>query len=266
MIASQGKLWRYYTLLFALSVPFWLLGAMVGRLALPINLPIAALMAALPALVTLWLSWRDGGWSRVFELIARIVDFARISHPGWIWIAVLLMPIALVVAYGLQLLAGDPLPSFALMPTTLGAFLILFTLGGIGEELGWQGFVYPAMRVQWDALTSSLVIGSFWAIWHVVPFLQAGRSSEWILWQCLTMLPLRIITVWLFLNAGESVAVAILFHAMSNVAQFSFPAYGSHYEPLTCFVVLTAIAILIVATHGAQLQRGPASQTRTIPR
>jgi len=264
--ARQGKLWHFYVWLFALSVPFWLVGAVVGQLPIPIDLPIAAAMAALPAAICLWLSWKEGGRVRLVELLGRTIDFARVPNPLWVMLAVLVMPVALVGAYGLQCWAGEALPAFDLPVSALSTFLLLFTLGGIGEELGWQGFVYPAMRSRWDALTASLVIGGLWAIWHVVPFLQAGRSNEWILWQCLTMLPLRIITVWLFLNAGESVAVAILFHAMSNVAQFSFPAYGSHYEPLTCFVVLTAIAILIVATHGAQLQRGPASQTRTIPR
>ncbi len=255
MSARWSTLWHFYILLITLSVPFWLLGIAVGRLPIPINLPIGALMAALPAVIALWLSWKGGGRRRVGELLGRITDFARVQNPVWIAGAATLMPVALVAAYGIQFWAGEDLPAFELSPSTFCAFLLLFVAGGIGEELGWQGFVYPLMRVRWSALTSSLMLGSLWAIWHLVPFLQAGRDGEWILWQSLTMLPLRIITVWLFVNAGESVAVAILFHAMCNVAQFSFPLNGSHYEPLTCFMVTTIIAVLIVATHGANLER-----------
>lgn len=248
-------LWRFYVLLLTLSVPFWLLGVVVGRLPIPINLPIAALMAGLPAAISLWLSWKAGGRARVAALLGRITDFARVRKSASIVVAALLMPAALVAAYWLQVLSGEALPAFEVSLSTLGGFLLLFLAGGIGEELGWQGFVYPLMRARWSALTSSLMLGSIWAVWHLVPFLQAGRSGEWIVWQSLTMVPLRIITVWLFVNAGESVGVAIIFHAMCNVAQFSFPVYGSHYQPLTSFIVLTAIAISIVASHGETLAR-----------
>jgi len=253
--ARRGTLWRFYVLLFTLSVPFWLLGFVVGRLPIPINLPIAALMAGLPAAIALWLSWKAGGRGRVGDLLGRITDAARVKSPVWFVVAAALMPVELVGAWLLQRWAGEELPAFELPAATLGAFLLLFVAGGIGEELGWQGFVYPLMRARWSALTSSLMLGSLWAVWHLVPFLQAGRDGEWIVWQAMTMLPLRVITVWLFVNAGESVAVAILFHAMCNVAQFSFPAYGSHYEPLTSFIVLTAIAIGIVAVRGEGLTR-----------
>lgn len=255
MSTRRSELWRFYILLFTFSVPFWVLGSVVGQLPIPINLPTGALMAALPAAIALWLSLKDGGRTRVVELFRRVFDVARVRDRRWIVLAAVLMPVALLLASALQRWAGEVLPAFELPFSTLGAFLLLFLLGGIGEELGWQGFVYPAMRAHWSALTASLLIGGLWAVWHIVPFLQAGRSGEWILWQCMTMLPLRIITVWLFVNAGESVAVAIIFHAMCNVAQFSFPAYGSHYEPLTSFLVLTIIAILIVASHGARLVR-----------
>ena len=188
-------------------------------------------------------------------LLSRVVDFALVPNPLWILIAATLMPLALVVAWGVQSWAGENLPSMELSASTLGAFVLLFVVGGIGEELGWQGFVYPLMQSRWNALTSSVMLGSLWAVWHLVPFLQAGRGGEWIVWQSLTMIPLRIITVWLYENAGRSVGVAILFHAMCNVAQFSFPSNGSHYEPLVAFIVLDAIAILIVALCGATLTR-----------
>lgn len=255
MSARQGMLWRFYVLLFSLSVPFWLLGFAVGRLPIPINLPIAALMAGLPAAISLWLSWKAGGRKQVRALLSRVVDFALVTNSLWIVVAATLMPLALVVAWGAQHLAGENLPPMELSAATLGAFLLLFIVGGIGEELGWQGFVYPLMQSRWNALTSSVMLGSLWAVWHLVPFLQAGRSGEWIVWQSLTMIPLRIITVWLYESAGRSVGVAILFHAMCNVAQFSFPAYGSHYEPLTAFIVLAAIAMLIVALCGPTLTR-----------
>lgn len=122
----------------------------------------------------------------------------------------------------------------------------MFLLSGLGEELGWQGYLYPALRERWDAVTVAIVIGAVWGVWHVVPMAQMGRSPDWIFWQCAGMIPLRLIIVWLFVNAGESVFVAVLFHAMSNVAQFSFPLYGSHYDPFTTFVVLAIVAAAIL--------------------
>jgi hypothetical protein len=61
---------------------------------------------------------------------------------------------------------------------------------------------------------------------------------------------MRIITVWVYENAKQSVVAAVIFHAMGNVAQFLFPNYGSHYDPFVTFVILGLLTIAVVALWG----------------
>src|SRR6201999_804260 len=126
-------------------------------------------------------------------------------------------------------LNGAPLPDAQLPVLMLPFFLVLFFVAGACEELGWQGYAFERLYVRRNALEAGLILGAAWAVWHVLPLAQSRRAPAWIVWQCLGMLPFRVLVVWLYNNTGRSVFAASLFHATSNVSQFSFPNYGSHY-------------------------------------
>ena len=244
----------FFLLVLLLSVPFWVLGAVVGEIpkeVLPIDLPIGALMTFTPMIAALVLIYRRDGGAAVRGFLARAVDARRVNGVGWFVAAAALMPAAMALEYFVLRAFGVALPEPEISLAAIVPFFLMFLVGAVGEELGWQGYVFPILRERWSALTASLILGTIWSVWHIVPFVQAGRDGEWILWQCLMMLPLRVITVWLFVNAGESVFVAVLFHAMGNVAQFLFPVYGSHYDPFATFVILSITATAIVVLWGA---------------
>ncbi|MCE9524274.1 MAG: CPBP family intramembrane metalloprotease, partial [Alphaproteobacteria bacterium] len=56
--------------------------------------------------------------------------------------------------------------------------------------------------------------------------------------------------VWIYVNAGRSVFAAIVFHAMSNVSEFLFPNYGSHYDPFYAAIVLGTVAAAVTFLWG----------------
>jgi membrane protease YdiL (CAAX protease family) len=216
---------------------------------MPINLPVAALMAFMPMAAALILVSRESGWSGAKGLLRRAVAFRR-DRIVWYVVAAAAMPLALLIEYAVMRLSGAALPEPSISLAALPVFFVMFIIGGFGEEIGWQGYVYPALRERWSALDASLLIAVVWALWHTIPFLQGERSGEWILFQSLGMIPLRIITVWIFANAGQNVLAAVVFHAMCNVAQYLFPNYGSHYDPHLNFLVMGAAAVAIVALWG----------------
>ena len=75
----------FFALLFALTVPFWVLGEIVGDLPkdqVPINLPIAALAAFMPMVAAAILTYRERGLSGVKGLFAKAID-ARLDRIGW---------------------------------------------------------------------------------------------------------------------------------------------------------------------------------------
>ncbi|MBI1407641.1 MAG: CPBP family intramembrane metalloprotease [Caulobacter sp.] len=248
----------------ALSLPFYLLGVAFDgptRL-LPIALPISALMAFAPMIAAIILSYRQGGGGAVRRLFGRLGSPPLTGRP-WLALAALVMiPLALLLEWIILGLLGTPLPSPRLPMMALIGFAPMFLVGAIGEELGWQGYLYPRLEARWSAVTASLALGAFWALWHVVPFLQAGRAPEWIFWQCLTMLPLRLLTVWFYSAGGRSVALAVVFHAACNVAQFMFPNLGSHYDPKLTFLILAGIALVWALAWRPRASPAPAGRRR----
>jgi membrane protease YdiL (CAAX protease family) len=122
---------------------------------------------------------------------------------------------------------------------------VVYAVAAFGEEAGWSGYATDPMQDRWGPLGGSLILGSAWALWHVVPDLQAHRDLAWIAWQRLYTIVLRVLIVWLYDNTGASVLAAIAFHAMDGVSYSLFPTGGSHYDPAIT-APLAAIAAAIV--------------------
>jgi hypothetical protein len=61
-----------------------------------------------------------------------------------------------------------------------------------------------------------------------------------------------IVIVWLFNNTGKSIFAAIVFHPTSNVSQFLFPTYGSHYDPSVAGVILALTAAAVAVLWGPE--------------
>lgn len=244
----------YFLLVFALSVPFWILGYVVERLPIPISLPISALMAFMPATAALICAWREGGRDGAAALARRVLDIRK-AGPLWLAVALIFMPAALFFAWLLMRLAGAPLPEPHIVLGALPIFFVMFLVGAIGEELGWQGYAYDRMEARSGAIEAALVLGVIWAVWHVIPYLQTRHVAEWTAWHLLATPLSRVVTVWIYLNARRSVSAVILFHAMSNVGYYLFPNYGSHYDPFYFFWILAASVLAIVALFGPALAR-----------
>lgn len=205
----------FFVLVVLLSIPFWIVGSMSGRFlpaSVPINLPVGALMAINPCIAAAIREYREGGWDRVKSLLARAVDFRRISRKIWYVPMLYPWPATMVLTYGLMRLLGIPLPNPKIPLAMVPVFALAFMISGAGEELGWQGYAFPRLP-RWSALKAGIVLGLVWGTWHVVPLLQAHRAPAWIAGQALGMIPFRILIVWLYNNTGRSV-FAVTFAAV----------------------------------------------------
>lgn len=256
---TRRRPWVFFALFLVLSVPFWIIGATSDTFLpawIPINLPTAALMTFNPALAALILSHWDGGWRGVRELCARAVDVSRIRRKAWLVPIVVLMPAVMAINYAWVLAQGnapkDPVLPLELVPVMFAMFII----GDLGEELGWQGYAYEPLEARWGALATSLAMGVFWALIHVIPLIEAHREPLWIVWHCSGQVCLRVLTVWLYVNAGKSVAAATLFHTMTNMSEYLIPNYGSSYDPMISTLVLLVLALAVANLWDARtLQR-----------
>lgn len=246
--------WVFFLLVSFLSMPFYLLGAAGGRLPVLSILPSGALMAFTPMIAALILVYRASGMVGAMALLKRAFDFSQVHGVRWYLAALLIMPIVGVMEYGVLRLTGAIRPAMQIAPGETLSFFLIFLAGAIGEELGWQGYAYSALTARWTPLEAAVLLGVFWALWHVIPFVEMGRSADWIFWHCLSTVALRVIIVWLFVSAGNSVFIAVLFHTMVNVSWTLFPNHGSHYDPFIAFVILTLATGLIVALWDPQAE------------
>jgi membrane protease YdiL (CAAX protease family) len=251
--SSQAALWPYLGLVFLVSVPAWIAGWLapdaLSRI-LGIRLPLSAVMAFVPAAAAFFFSYRSGGRAATVALMRELAVGDATPKRTWYLTSLLFMPAVLAASYGLLRADGETLPPLGFSLLSLPGFFLMFFVGAIGEELGWQGYVFPILQARRNALQTALFIGLVWALWHLIPFFQTGHDAWWVAWQfCVTIL-LRVVTVWLFVNAGQRVMAAVLFHAMSNVGMFLFPHYGSHYDPFTTSLVLAVAVTGIVFLWG----------------
>ena len=241
----------FFLLVILLSIPFYVLGAAGNRLPIATFLPISALMAFIPMIAALILVYRESGARGARQLLASALDYRRIKGVAWVLASLVLMPIMALLEYGVLRVEGRALPDAQFFPVAeIVAFSLMFFIGAVGEEMGWQGYAYAALKNGRSALNAALIIGAIWALWHVIPYAQLGRSTDWIAWQCLGTVTLRVIIVWLFENTGQSVFVAVLFHTMINMPWGLFQNYGSFYDPFVMFVILTLLAGIVVALWG----------------
>ena len=245
--SPRGSPLKFFLLVFALAIPFWLIGAMAGRgLPLPMNLPLSALQAFCPLVAALILVYREDGLGGAKRLLKRIFDYKKIEPKIWYVPIIFLLPFIYLMSFGVVRLML-PLPDEPQIPyLTIPILLVVFFIAAAGEEAGWMGYAVDPMQDRWSALTTGIILGSVWGILHVVPDLQANHSLAWIVWQHgVYAVALRILIVWLYNNTAKSVFAAILVHDTDNVSWSLFPNYGSHYDPAITGAI-TAIAAVIV--------------------
>jgi uncharacterized protein len=241
----------FFVLTFALSIPFWIAGALTKFQLLP-AIPVSALMLVCVVGAASILVYRKNGLSGVRALLERSFDFKRVSAKIWYLPTILLMPCVMVLSYVVMRLMGValPVPQFSLVTTLI--FCVLFFVAGLGEELGWSGYAIDPLQHRFGALGGALLLGVVWAVWHMIPLLSAGRSPVWIAWWSLGTVACRVIITWLYNNTGRSVFIAAIFHATMNVTIFLFPIQGSYYDPRVTGLIVACVAAIITVAFGSR--------------
>jgi membrane protease YdiL (CAAX protease family) len=244
----------FFTLVFVMSAVVWSIGGLAERF-MPeereLDLPLSALMFVCPGIAALILVQREGGWGGVKKLVKRTLN-PRIKGGLWYVLILLLMPAIAVLQYGLMNRIRLPVPDPAFPVWMVPVSVLVFFIAALSEELGWQGYAIAPLQARWKALTASVVLGTVWAVWHVVPLIQLGRTPVQIAWQCMDMVATRIVIVWLFSNTGRSVFAAVLYHTMYNVSTVLLPNYGLRYDPMATSIVIAVVATAVTFLWGAE--------------
>ena len=98
---------KFFVMVYAFAIPFWILASIssvedVWSRVIPMILPMSAFMFVVPIIAGLILTNREQGVRGMRLLLMRIFDFKRITHKAWYLPALLLVPIVVVLSYGVM--------------------------------------------------------------------------------------------------------------------------------------------------------------------
>lgn len=252
--------WIFFLLVFALTTPFWLLSTKVKAEGLPDNLPVTDIGATfVPLIAASILVYREEKFDGVKRLLGRTFDCKRIERKIWYIPIIFLMPVLYILTYVVMHLIGLPVPTEWNIPLATPLIFLAFFVAAAGEELGYMGYVINPMQVRWSALTTGLIAGSLWALWHFPSMIQLGQTPLLMTWGFLATVAFRILYIWFYNNTNRSIFGVILFHAISNTGRTIFPGGRSHFEIADAAV---GYAMVVLATMVIIFLWGPKTLTR----
>jgi membrane protease YdiL (CAAX protease family) len=160
---------------------------------------------------------------------------------------------------GLPSLQTDP-PWYWLLPAIpINVFIVFVYSSAFGEEPGWQGYAMPRLLQRYTPITSILILGFLWALWHLpLQYIPIWSGKKPIYLMILYTPALAVITTWLTQKAEGSVMPAVFLHYATNLYGDYLLGTDIFTEPLSVnFTMIKTVIywllaiILLVQTSGS---------------
>lgn len=245
----------FFALTFALT---WGIAAIlvlapdaVERTFGPIGLgnPLYLLAVYAPAISGVIVAWRRLGRSGLPEYFARL-KMIRMPASSWLFLVVGIPVIVYAGATVSGTLSTTPVfsPWFTMIPAVFSSMF----LAGTWEELGWRGVAQPLLQRRFTPLTSGLIVGVVWAVWHLPAFALSGTvQSAWAFGPYFVgVVAVSVIMTWLFNASNGSILVAWLVHF-----QLMNPLFADG-QPWDSLFYLLAAVIIVIVNRKSMLRRG----------
>lgn len=198
-------------------------------------------------------------------LIALTKSLSRIDiHIKWYLIAVFFELGSFILIVAIAHFSGYR--NTPLLPGELGNSFVSFfintitlaLLTGLGEEIGWRGFLLPKLQSGFPVIQAAVILALINSLWHLrtdlLALLMQGDPKGFLLGyipdmvqRILISVPVVFIMVYLFNSTKGSLLIMVLFHGSANaswewVKQVTGLSEPAHLLPLwTIFLWLTAL-------------------------
>jgi membrane protease YdiL (CAAX protease family) len=217
------------------------------------------------------------GLKRLFQ---RLLIW-RVGVGYWLFSFFFVIPVFLLGSLLNPLFGGEPLsfrsaqPGFEIIPMFIGFFILV----GLGQELGWTGFLLTRLQSKYSAFISSCCRAIIVGAWHLPLLLFANFQNPafssfpyggWIAQEgflltfmvlvLLFALPWSIFHAWIFNNTGGSLLLAAILHASEIWVAYLMmnggidPGNINNYWGYGALMLLSAI-LLVMITGSQDLSR-----------
>ncbi|MBK5471755.1 CPBP family intramembrane metalloprotease [Bacillus sp. TH19] len=205
---------RYVIRTFIFTWVLW--GLLISLIKLNITTfgtPLAMILfvfgGIMPAIVAISLKKKYGSKEEFRVFIKNIVN----PRHHFVWY-VLIVVLAFISCYLPTIFGG------ATMQKPLYVALLSFPtmiVGGGLEEIGWRGFLQPALQKKKSAFFSTVIVSVIWAIWHWPLWFIPGTNQtqrDFIAF-IITTIAVSFLLTTIF-NATKSIFMCLIFHALLN--------------------------------------------------
>jgi membrane protease YdiL (CAAX protease family) len=247
---------------------------LVVRGVLPTGLALAAALSA--SIAGIIMTAVEDGRAGLKLMLSRLLIW-RVGIGYWLFAILFLVPAILLGSVVNPLFNGDPI-SFSNMKLAfeiLPMFISFFIVAGLGQELGWTGFLTPRLQARFGALTSCVIRAILSGIWHLPLFLYSRFQlpaladfpySGWIAQKgflvsivtliLMFLLPWSIFYSWIFNNTRGSLLLVAILHGSEIWVAYWMLSTGINPNNLDNYwgygAVMVLIAIIIVIMTGSQ--------------
>jgi membrane protease YdiL (CAAX protease family) len=254
----------FFGLTFIYSWVLWLLAVIFG--ANLSNLPVLIfyyLGGIGPSLIGILLTYKNEDKDNIKEFWQRSYD-PRLIKPKWYFLILIFVVFPLLIGIGIDLFIGglgaemEGIDELVSNPLSFFPYLLFLIIAVLAEEFGWRGYAQEHIQREDSMITSGLIIGIFWSIWHLPLFfiegtyqyeLGIGSFEFWLFF--IVIIPDSLIYTWIYNNNSKSILSAIIYHLLGNLMGELFAPVG--IAPFIRFITICAIAIILSLIYSKKL-------------
>jgi uncharacterized protein len=257
-MGTRTSIFRYLAVAFGWAWAFWLVAWLINQklITLPF-LPMLFIGSFGPFIGAAVTTFGDGGIRKTLAFFRKGFD-PRMGLNVFL-ISFFLMPVLAIFVELIHARLQGHAPHFTMTWADLPlSYLFLFVLGGtLAEEYGWT-LLSDKLDASLSLLSSTLVLGSIWAVWHLPLFFIVTKGAiqgytPFYLFFIATV-ALRFLFSWSYHRSGRNILSNMLFHTAANLA-YSIAAIAPAPGDLSTgrlwmfalFTIVSALVVWIVA-------------------
>ena len=203
-----------------------------------------------------------GGKEGLIEILKSTVQ-VRFKLKWYLYIFTI-MPLVVAGSFVILKLLGSttPVSEFPIWAIPIAFVYILLTMGPLGEEIGWRGFMLFRILKFISPLKASIILGFVWSVWHLPLFFidgtiqsQLANNGFFIAFFCYALYTI-LITIHmtlLYINTQGSIFAAILFHTVSNLSLGVAPVILTKTGAIVLLGLLALTTTIVVIKNSKRL-------------